>query len=330
MFCQINRFTDDLKKSLDFTSNLGMSYSNIVLCGMGGSAISGNIVSDMCFDIPDIYVKVSRYPILPAWVNDETLAIICSYSGNTWETNAMYNDAIDKNCKIIVMTSGGTIEELAKARGDVLIPLPEGVQPRQAIGLMIGYICKILDEVAGTDLKGRIYESFDGLEKYIFDLCNIECSIAKDLTDYLYKRIPVIYSDESISSVSLRWKTQISENSKMIAFNSLMPEFNHNETVGWSVSSNETLAPVLIVHDSESESVRNVTDACAKILTDYGVNAYKVKITGNTRVECILKGVILGDYVSYYLAIKNSVNPIEVVPIKNLKAEIKKKLKKIF
>ena len=75
----------------------------------------------------------------------------------------------------------------------------------------------------------------------------------------------------------------------MIAFNCLMPEFNHNEIVGWTMSSNGTLAPVLIMHESESESIRKVTEACAKVLTDYGVNAYKVNITGDTRVECILK-----------------------------------------
>lgn len=323
MFRQINRFIDDLKVSFEFTADLNPDYDKIILCGMGGSAVSGDIVSDMCFDIPGVFVKVSRYPILPAWVDERTLAIICSYSGDTWETKAMYEDAIERDCKVIVMTSGGNIGDFARNRGDLLIPLPEGVQPRQAIGLMIGHICKILDAVSGANLEKLISESVDNLEKFVLELCSNESNMAKDLAKYLHGRVPVIYSDESIGSVSFRWKTQISENSKMIAFNCLMPEFNHNEIVGWTMSSNGTLAPVLIMHESESESIRKVTEACAKVLTDYGVNAYKVNITGDTRVECILKGIILGDYVSYYLAVKNSVDPVEVIPIKNLKIEIK-------
>ena len=322
MFYQINRFMDDLKSSFDLNVSFDKHYDQIILCGMGGSAISGDIVSDMCFDIPNASVRVSRYPVLPAWVDERTLVVICSYSGNTWETQAMYEDAIERNSRIIVMTSGGIIEEIAKYRGDLLICLPEGVQPRQAIGLMIGHICKILDAATGTDLEGRVQNSFDNLECFISDLCNTESNIAKDLANHLHRRIPVVYSDESISSVSLRWKTQISENSKMIAFNCLMPEFNHNEIVGWSASSNGILAPLILIHESESESVRRVTDACVKVLSNYGVYVYKVKITGDSRIECILKSVILGDFVSYHLAIKNSVNPVKVRPIKNLKNEI--------
>ncbi len=330
MFCQIRRFVNDLKDSFDLTMDFDKHYSQIILCGMGGSAISGDLVSDMCFDVPNVCVNVSRYPVLPAWVNDETLVIICSYSGNTWETQAMYEDAVKRGSRVIVITSGGIIKEIAESRGDLLVCLPNGLQPRQAIGLMIGYICKILDTATGTDLERRVSPSLDEAEKFASDLNHNKNNIARDLAEHLHGRIPVIYSDESMGSVSFRWKTQISENSKMVAFNCLMPEFNHNEIVGWSVSSDKTLAPVIIVCETGSESVRKVTDACVKILSDYGVDACKVEITGDTRIECILKGVILGDFVSYYLAIKNSVNPVEVVPIRNLKAEMKNKIKKLF
>lgn len=319
---QIDRFVDDLRNSFDLVTDIDVRCDDILICGMGGSAVSGNIALDLCFDLSKVKVGVQRYPQLPEWVDGNTLAIICSYSGNTWETAAMYQAAVERDCQIVVISSGRGISETAKERGDKLISLPDNVQPRQTVGLMTGYICKIIDSVAGTDLEGRISKSLVGLRKYNCHLRVDEDNVAKRLAEYLHGKVPVIFSDSSMSSVSFRWKTQISENSKMVAFNCIFPEFNHNELVGWAVSSNNVLAPILISPSIQLDSVKNVTDACIHTLKSHGVNIYEVEIPGETRSECILKGVILGDYVSYYLALKNGVNPIEVLPIKMLKAEI--------
>lgn len=325
MLNQICRFADDLEESFKMVTDVRLECDNIVVCGMGGSAVSGDIISDICFDIPDVKIEVIRYPLLPGWVNEKSLVLICSYSGNTWETKSMYEEAVKRGCKIIVISSGGDISEIAAMRDNILLPLPENVQPRQAIGLMVGYIGKIIDLSKGTNLKSKVNKSLDGVREFDYHLRNGEDNVAKRLADRLYGKIPVIYSDSSMSSVSFRWKTQISENSKMVAFDCLMPEFNHNELVGWAESFDKILAPVLISFSIQPESVREVTDACLNTLNDYGTDILKVDVPGSSRAECILKGIVLGDYVSYFLAMKNKVNPLEVHPIKTLKVEIQER-----
>ncbi len=318
---QIDRFVDDLRDSFNLVTDVKADCDNIILCGMGGSAISGDVVADLCFDRSKININVLRYPVFPGWADEKTLAVISSYSGNTWETKAMYDEAIKRGCQIVVISSGGDIWNLAEERGDTLIPLCIGVQPRQAVGLMIGYICKIIDLVAETNLEKEILDSFDVLKKFNFELKN-KNNLALDLANYIHDKIPVISTDTSMASISLRWKTQISENSKMIAFSCVMPEFNHNEIVGWSTPTVNNLAPIIIVPNIQIQSVKEVMDACVCTLEKYNTKFYKVNLIGSTRAECVLKGMILGDYVSYYLALMNKVDPIEVEPIKSLKMEI--------
>ncbi len=322
---QIDRFVDDLRNSLDLAPEFDIDFKGcdgIILCGMGGSGISGDIVNDMCCDTSRIKVCVLRYPVFPGWVSDRTLAVISSYSGNTWETKAMYREAIGRGCRIVVIASGGEIWDLAEDRGDILIPLCDGVQPRQTVGLMIGYICKIVDLVAGTSLEGQVVDSLESLRKYAICLKDDRDNVAKELAEHISGRIPVIITDTSMGSVSSRWKSQISENSKMVAFSCVMPEFNHNEIVGWSAGSTDALAPIVIMHDVQIPKMREVVCASASTMRQYGTDVRTVRIEGTTRAECILKGVMLGDYVSYYLALMNGVDPIEVGPIKSLKAEI--------
>lgn len=325
---QIDRFVDDLRNSFDLAPGFNIDFKEcdgIVLCGMGGSGISGDIVNDMCCDTSRVKVGVLRYPVFPGWVSDKTLAVISSYSGNTWETKAMYREAVDRGCRIVVIASGGEIWDLAEERGDILIPLCNGVQPRQAIGLMIGYICRIIDLVAGTSLEEQVVDSFGNLRKYNICLRGERDNVAKELAEHMSGKIPVIITDTSMASVSSRWKTQISENSKMIAFNCVMPEFNHNEIVGWSTGSTEMLAPIIIMPETQISEMRDVVCASAFTMRHYGTDVHTVKIEGVTRTECILKSVMLGDYVSYYLALMNRVDPIGVEPIKMLKAEIVKR-----
>lgn len=324
----MDRFVDDLRNSFDLAPDFDIDFegcNSIILCGMGGSGISGDIVCDMCYDASRINICVLRYPVFPAWASEKTLAVISSYSGNTWETKAMYEEAVKRGCRIVVIASGGDLWDMAEQRGDPIVPLCDGVQPRQAIGLMTGYICRIIDRVAGTSLELGVVSSFNSIRKYSESLKCDGDNIALELAEYMFGKIPVICTDRSVASVSTRWKTQISENSKMVAFNCVMPEFNHNEIVGWSVSSNDVLAPVMIMPDVQIPSIREVVCASVFTMKQYGTEFRTVKIEGETRTECILKGIILGDYVSYYLALMNSVDPISVDPIKSLKAEIERR-----
>lgn len=325
---QIDRFVDDLRNSFDLVSEFRIDFDEcdgIILCGMGGSGISGDIVYDMCFDVCKLKVSVQKYPVLPGWVSDKTLAVISSYSGNTWETKAMYREAIEKGCRIVAITSGGDVWDMAEERGDIIMPLSDGVQPRQAVGLMIGYICKVMDRVAGTSLEKQITDSFGSLREYNEYLKSETDNAARDLTEYMLGKIPVIMTDKSMGSISTRWKSQISENSKMIAFNCVMPEFNHNEIVGWSACSTGSLAPVVILPEMQIPSIREVVCASVSTMRRYGTDVRTVKINGSTRAECVLKGMMLGDYVSYYLALLNRLDPVEVWPIKTLKAEIERR-----
>lgn len=233
MAAEVSGFLDDLRRSARAPIEIEADFDGIVICGMGGSAIVGDIIRDCVIGEASVPIHVQRFPDLPSWVGPGTLVIASSYSGNTRETKSMYLQARERGCRILAMASGGDLLRLGRENGDIVVEMRRGLQPRSALGMSLGHLAGVTDSLLGTRCRERI-------EEILPSLCGLrgelerEGSLADEIAAELSGRIPIIYATPGIGSSATRWKTQINENSKMLAFTGSVPEFNPNELSGWS------------------------------------------------------------------------------------------------
>ena len=220
--------------------------------------------------------------------------------------------------------AGGELKERSLKDNVKLIEMSPGVQPRSAVGYTIGYLANIIETAGGpkigTELKALIPE----LRRYRESIWTRNPkSPAREIAERLYGIVPAIYATGSLSSAAIRWKNQINENSKMIAFNGAIPEMNHNEIVGWSECVQRSKCrPVFLCEDEAPDTVRSMMHESIDILRGSGLDPVTVKIEGRTAFERSLKAVMLGDYVSLFLAVMNGVDPMEVESIKTFKQKL--------
>ena len=319
---QLHDFIDDLERCLDFKIEGDFDCDNIVLCGMGGSAISGNVVADYC-------MKRTRKPIvaimntcLPKWVNRRTLVIISSYSGNTLETLESYRQILDVGCKRVVITSGGILEKLAKKNNDPLIMLPDNLHPRHSIGYMIGYIFGVIRTALSMGPQTDIIESIDSLRAFRDELED-KNGIAMKLARRYIDSIPVVCSYSKMQSVIFRWKTQFNENSKYVAFCSTITEFVYSDLNGWLNGRRPNYSLTVII-DNESSITDNVyVGNLIRYLDDHRVKYELVTLDGKSDVDNFFRALMLGDYISMYMAEIQGVDPSGVPPITLLKTKLR-------
>ncbi len=303
---QLHNFPEDLEHSLKWDVPK-QDCDNILLCGMGGSAISGSIVSEL-------YMRKSKIPMVtvknftvPAWANERTLAIVSSYSGNTLETLGMYEAAKKAGCRIIAITSGGKLKERCDKDGFVVKELPPNMQPRHSIGFMIGYTMAILNSCgcvcAHEDIPG-IISSLQEYRDYLESEEGIK--MIDDMADELHDSIPAVVSNAYMQSIAFRWKSQVNENSKYVAFCGSFSEFDCDAIDDWIDRGNKNLTLVTI------GKVNMPSDCDHRHLSlDPGCE---------NKVENGIKALMLGDYLSMRMAEKRGVNVESVAPIKRLKS----------
>lgn len=292
-----------------------MSCDNILLCGMGGSGISNAIAYD-CFYTKSKFVKIVRSPILPKWANKRTLAIISSYSGNTAETLKMYHEAMEQKCKIVVITSGGQLKELAENNGQIAYIVPAGMDPRHAIGYMAGFIFAISRDVGCADVTEDILKIVPSLNAYVKSLERSIFNSARILAKNLIDKTTIVYYSKDVESVALRWKSQISENAKYVSFAELIDNFDETHQ---PVISNEN---AIITITTDKTITKPVQDMASKNKAYYK----HISIDNEDYLEDLFKAIILGDFVSVYMAEIEGVDPRDVTPITELKKKMKSKL----
>ena len=249
---QLFHFTDDLEASLDYDPGETFDCDNIILCGVGGSAVSGDFAADCCFTESLVPIRLSKYPDLPSWVGPRTLAVVSSYSGNTAETMEMYRQAKARGSTVVAVTSGGHLKAAAEEAGDKLVLLPEGMHPRHAIGYMIGYTLAVIHAAGGPDLSGRIKEFIPALREFRDEHALRPGCLARRLAAELSRKVPVICSDSSMRSVAFRWKTQVNENSKFVAFCDSVPLFNRGSLATWCDTIRDNYLLILLVGTDDS------------------------------------------------------------------------------
>ena len=285
--------------------------SKVCICGIGASAVAGEIMSDFADTSSDIPIPVVRGMDLPKWADGDTVTILMSYGGNTPEILSLYDQAKLRGCGIICITSGGGLMEMALADGNTLIKMPSGLMPRRALGYMLGFTASVLEEMgvcaSRTELNSMLPSLISFRDSVIADEENNEAyTIAKAIDG----RTPVIYSLVNLRSAAIRWKMQINENPRMIAFYGTIPEFNHNEIIGWTESqAADEFIPIILRDEDSTEVLNCIMETLSGVLDSSGIKPYEFVAKGSSDLEKNLVAIIMGDIVSIYLAYLKDIYP---------------------
>lgn len=313
----IKAFPDYIEDAVNRVRGFKVSpdIKNIIIAGMGGSGIAGELLKNYLRDLP-IRIEVVKEPILPAYADKDTLLIASSYSGNTEETIAVYRKAIRKGCKIIGITSNGKLQELCKRHNYQYIEMPSGFQPRAALPYSFFMLLKVLENSdIIPDQKKYIKETVKALKKPIYE------KLAKDIVERLKKRVPLIYASNRFEAVIQRWKTQFNENSKVAAFCHVLPEMNHNELEGFGVRLADFYA-IILKDDKDDKIIRKRINPTKDLLKKQGVPSMEISISGSCDLAKLFSAIYIGDLASYYLALEYKADPNKVPIITELKEKL--------
>ena len=298
-------------------------FSSIVFCGLGGSAISGDLLCDYLSGELEIPFLVTRGYNLPKFVNENTLVIISSYSGNTEETISCFEQALKKNSKIVVITSGGKIGAIAEANSIPIINIQGGFQPRYALGLSFFSLLKIMQELGIASEENIVKKIIDLWqrrgEEYSSDQ-NQAFQIAGEIIGF----IPVIYSAEFLASTGYRLKCQLNENSKLHAFNHTLPEMNHNEIIGWeSYKEKQFHTKVIYLFDKEFHPQNKKRfDILKEMLTEQKVDVLTLSSKEENKKVRIMDLIFLVDWISFYVSVLRGFDPSEIDFIHRMKQRL--------
>jgi glucose/mannose-6-phosphate isomerase len=288
------------------------------VCGMGGSAIGGDLAVAALSDQLTKPMLVARGYELPAWAPAGSAVLCSSYSGNTEETLACYAAAEALGAQRLVATTGGELADLARSDGVPVIGLPAGLQPRAAVG----YMFCVAAELAALSLAGpRIHTEIDAAASHIGAAFSAAESRATELAGEIGDATIVVYGSDLTAPVAYRWKTQVNENAKVPAFSAVLPEADHNELEGWSGSEGRFAAIFLGDRDQHPRE-RKRFELTAKAVEPYAATVINVETEGETRTERVLHTVMLGDLLAIELANARGVDPLAVDVLEGFKKEM--------
>lgn len=308
----------------------GREIKNIILTGMGGSALAGLLAKKWLEDYINIPFEVVRNYNLPKNVTKNTLVIASSYSGNTEETISALNQALEIGAQIATISSHGKIEEIAEQHDIAHVKLPSGFQPRMAVIYNFRALTKILVNfgIIPEEKYQEIEHYADFLRKESESwLANtpIERNLAKQLATYSAGRSGVFLSSNEFSPVAYKWKISWNENAKNVSFWNEYPEFNHNEFIGWSSHPIEKLFAIFNLKSNlDNPRIQKRFKISDSLLDGKRPVARNIDLKGATYLEQALWASILADFTSIYLAILNDVDPTPVELIEKLKIELVK------
>lgn len=318
----------EIGKSSEFFSFDKYGIKNIIINGLGGSAIGGDLIRSYTHYNSTVPVYINRNYHLPGFAGKDTLSVISSYSGNTEETISAYKESKSKECRIICISSGGKVEKMALEHKDRFIKIPGGLQPRCALGYSFFVLLTVLSEFPFLSLENEnIKNVIENIKRdsEIYSLFDPEKNKALKIAKQLFNKLPVIYSSNDILDVvNLRWRGQISENAKQLAYGNVYPEMNHNELVGWE-KNRDILNKIIVVFlkdIDDNERIKTRMEITEEIYKKHASDVISVSGEGETRLERIFNLIYLGDWVSYHLALLNKVDPTPVDAITYLKEKL--------
>lgn len=293
---------------------------NIVIAGMGGSGIAGDFVKEYAdYRKSEIPIIVHKSNFFPNYINEHTLFIASSYSGNTEETLSVLRSAIHRKAKVVGITSGGEMEKICKEHNCPVLILPQGFPPRTAIAYSMAAMLHVLSQ------KGVIFFEWIGdfhITSNILDMYQKEIRpLAKEIAQKIHNTFPIIYSS-CIEAIALRMRQQLNENSKILCSHHVIPEMNHNELVGWK-KLNAPHSVIMLHTDYTKYKNEERINFCKNVFSELNVPVIEILPKGDELLTQWLYHVNLADWISYELALLNNVDPMEVKVIDNLKEYIK-------
>ena len=322
----INDFTNHLTDAISIANNTTLipcnkEIRNVLICGLGGSGIGGTIVADIVSPKVNIPIAATKDYSIPNFVNEHTLVIANSYSGNTEETLFALEKCQAKGAEIAVITSGGKLKTIAEENNYTKIIIPGNQPPRAMFGYAFTELFFMLNHYNLIDdfFKSDIEKAIALLDAEKLDIQKQ----AMDLAKKIYKQTPVIYVANGFEGVAVRFRQQINENSKMLCWHHVVPEMNHNELLGWRTNVDD-LAVVYFRNKCDYERNQIRMDINKKVISKYTDNISEIWSKGDSVIENSLYHINLGDWVSWYLSEMNNVDAIEIDVINFLKGELGK------
>jgi len=329
-------FPDQLEQAVVIGKNFFVNTTfnaiqNVVVAGMGGSAIGGDVCRALLAAELNVPFLVNRNYNLPNWVNEHTLVICSSYSGNTEETLSAFADANAKGANICGISTGGLLTEKLKTDNCDIIAIPAGQQPRAALAFSIvpmlfllraqGLIGdSIFNDISNTVKLLRVHRDKYAKE----DAANLTYALAASI----YKTLPIIYgTSDSTAVAALRWKGQFCENADMLAYHNELPEMNHNEIAGWENNAElfDNMSVLWLTDGNDHDRVQLRQKITKRIIGKKNNNQHVIAVAGSSVRVRLLHLIHFGDWVSYWCAILHGTDPSPVVPIMQLKEELSSK-----
>lgn len=319
-------FTKQIAKAIEIGNDYNATETdrkidNVLISGLGGSGIGGTIAAEIVASEAKVPIATNNGYFIPGFVGSNTLFLACSYSGNTEETVSAATLAHEAGAKIVVISSGGKLKEMADENGWDFISIPGGQPPRASFGLSFPEVLYVL---AAFGIISKKFE--DDLKASIALLDENESAIQEEalaITEKLFGKIPVIYAPDGFGGVATRFRQQVNENSKMLCWHHVIPEMNHNELVGWR-SKNEDLAVVILRNETDYNRVQARMDINKGTFSEYTSIVVEVWSKGTTDLQRSLYLIHIGDWVSFFLGEKGGFDITEVKVIDHLKGELAK------
>ena len=302
----------------------------IIVAGMGGSAIGGELLKDWARDKIAVPIEVCREYSLPAYADKNSLVFVVSYSGETEESLSVFLDAIKRKCMIVCISSGGVLHEFAEKLNVPYLRVPSGMAPRATLPYLfmplpillnkIGLVSDVTPEISETIKILRQVSDSNSPEKPFKD------NFSKKLASNICGTVPVVYGFGIYRAVAQRLKTQFNENSKVPAKWEFFPELNHNEIVGWeAVKELAKYFSVIFIRDNdESEAMRQRIQATKELICKESVKVFEVQSIGKSMLAKMSSVICTGDFTSVYLAIMRGIDPTPVKTITLLKEKMKR------
>ena len=335
MLAIVEGFDQQLEKALEIGLQADIyppieRIQNILVCGLGGSAIGGDLLCACLSSDLKVPIQISRNYSIPAFAGPSTLVFVCSYSGNTEETIAAFHAAREAGCFITCLTSGGQILELARQNNYATLKIPGGLPPRTALGyLMVPLLVACLRLGLTHDRIDEVQQSVRWVRSRIEQLgrqCPLQENVAKQLAIQLQGKIPVVYGSQGrLEMVARRWCGQISENGKQVAYSSCLPEMTHNEIAGWKwpPSILQQFVPIFLRDRKDHSRVQIRAEITRGILAETAETCLEFWTEGESWLDRLWSLILLGDFASIYLAFLNGENPTPVPTIEGLKQRLK-------
>jgi glucose/mannose-6-phosphate isomerase len=320
------------REAAEIAAKITMNYpkpENIVVCGMGGSAIGGDLLKDWAKNKLSVPIEVNREYHLPAYVGKKTLVLITSYSGDTEESLSAFLDALKRKCMIYCISSGGALLKYAEKHKVPYLQVPGGMPPRAALPYMLVPLLVCMEK-AGlvSGVSQELNEALTLLEKISKDNSPekpAKENFTKTLALNIGETVPVVYGFGVYRSVAQRFKQQFNENSKSPAKWEFFPELNHNEIVGWENSGyvGKCFSVIFLRDSDEPVEIKSRIETTKQIMNKASLKMLDIQTQGKSALAKMLSTIVVGDFISVYLAVLHGVDPTPVKTINRLKDTLK-------